>query len=256
QPQPDAKAARKALKAVPLAPSKAASLKHGVAVFRVPAGQDLQAARRALQASPHVANTLPAPIDDEGLVRYFVPDEVTVQFRPRVTQQEAEGIISQNGCPVIWRQRTPGYYTLAVAPARGVFELIREFSALEQVAFAEPSEVVYDPFKYIPDDPDFPEQYALQRINAPAAWDITRGAADVIIAVVDTGADLDHPDLVANLLPRGQEDWDFEFLSGPVPNDTFGHGTHVAGIAAAVDNAIGVIGLAPQCRIMPLKIGG
>src|SRR5262245_17879542 len=66
QPQPDAKAARKALKAVPLARSKAASLERGVAVFRVPAGQDLQAARRALQASPHVANTLPALIDDEG----------------------------------------------------------------------------------------------------------------------------------------------------------------------------------------------
>jgi subtilisin family serine protease len=142
-----------------------------------------------------------------------------------------------------------------VAPGRGVFELIREFSAIEQVAFAEPSEISFDIFEYTPDDPLFRGQYGPHRIEAEPAWDITRGTPNVIIAIVDSGADLNHPDLAANILPRGPEDWNFVFLAGDVPEDANGHGTHVAGIAAAVDNAIGVIGVAPGCRIMPLKIG-
>ena len=46
-------------------------------------------------------------------------------------------------------------------------------------------------------------------INAPQAWNITKGKRRVIVAVIDTGADLDHPDLAPNLFPRGSEDWDF-----------------------------------------------
>jgi subtilisin family serine protease len=72
--------------------------------------------------------------------------------------------------------------------------------------------------------------------------------------VIDTGADLDHTDLAANFLPRGAEDWDFADAGDPVPEDADGHGTHVSGTVAAVDNRIGVIGVAPGCRLMPLRV--
>jgi subtilisin family serine protease len=91
-------------------------------------------------------------------------------------------------------------------------------------------------------------------IDAPEAWDVTRGHPNVIVADIDTGADLDHPDLQANILPRGAEDWDFADAGDPVPDDMDGHGTHTAGTAAAVDNAVGVIGVATRCRIMPLRV--
>src|SRR5919106_483282 len=53
---------------------------------------------------------------------------------------------------------------------------------------------------------------------------------------------------------RGPEDWDFADLGDPVPDDLEGHGTHVAGTVAAVDDAVGVIGVAPKCRVMPLRV--
>lgn len=91
-------------------------------------------------------------------------------------------------------------------------------------------------------------------IRGVRAWDLVRGNPRVVIVVVDTGIDLNHPDLQSNILPRNGQDWNFvEGESDPSPVDDDSHGTHVSGIAA-VDNNFGVIGVAPGCRIMPLRI--
>lgn len=101
---------------------------------------------------------------------------------------------------------------------------------------------------FAPNDPDFGRQWGMTRIGAPQAWDRGRGAG-VVIAVVDTGADFAHPDLAAKLLPG--RNW---VKPGAAPQDDNSHGTHVAGIAAAVtNNGIGVVGTAPDARILPLK---
>ncbi|MCB4756414.1 MAG: S8 family serine peptidase [Elusimicrobia bacterium] len=91
-------------------------------------------------------------------------------------------------------------------------------------------------------------------IDAEAAWDTVTGSATVIVAVVDSGADLDHPDLAANLM-SGR---DF-VLNNSNPNDdcaaASGHGTHVAGIIGAVgNNGAGVTGVGWNVRLMPLKV--
>lgn len=104
------------------------------------------------------------------------------------------------------------------------------------------------------DDPLFARQWSLDQVNADEAW--ARGAtgAGVTIAVIDTGVDLDHPDLKAKLVAG------VDIVAGkrdclPGPQDENGHGTHVAGIAAAVtDNGIGVAGTAPDARIMPVRV--
>ena len=89
------------------------------------------------------------------------------------------------------------------------------------------------------------------------AWALTRGDPSVIIAVIDTGIDLDHPDLNNQLYPRGEEDWNFSSGFRLDPADTTGHGTNVAGLACAeADNEHGIAGLAPDCRLMPLKVDG
>jgi serine protease len=103
-------------------------------------------------------------------------------------------------------------------------------------------------------DPLFPKQWGLTQIHAPAAWQRGVEGSGVTIAVVDTGVDLQHPDLSSHLvagtdLQAGQDD------CPPGPQDENGHGTHVAGIAAAVtNNGIGGAGTAPDASIMPVRV--
>jgi type VII secretion-associated serine protease mycosin len=91
--------------------------------------------------------------------------------------------------------------------------------------------------------------YNLQKINAAQAWQSCYQGQGVTVAVVDTGIDLYHPDLQANLV-TGKS-----FVAGvSSPDDDYGHGTHVAGIVAAVANNGGIIGVAPAARLMPVKV--
>ncbi|MFW6136361.1 MAG: S8 family peptidase [Chloroflexota bacterium] len=102
-----------------------------------------------------------------------------------------------------------------------------------------------------PSDPDYTYQWALPKINAPHAWGLSTGD-DVVIAILDTGVDLDHPDLSSKVLTH----LDKNFLNGnPSAEDDHGHGTHVAGTAAATtDNAIGIAGMGWHAAILPLKV--
>lgn len=93
-------------------------------------------------------------------------------------------------------------------------------------------------------------QWGLAKVQAPQAWAVTRGAG-AVIAVLDTGIDLTHPDLAANVLTTGHDFVDNDNM----PQDEHGHGTHVSGIAAAVaDNGIGGSGVAPAAKILPVRV--
>ncbi|GEM_PF-5243928 len=137
-------------------------------------------------------------------------------------------------------------------------------------------------------DPYWSSQWGHIRVGAEGAWCVTRGRSDVLIAIIDTGCDLDHPDIRDRLWTNTAESageagidddgngytddvhgWDF-VTAGPSdvadgedpapqdcrPDDFLGHGTHVAGIVAAESgNGIGVEGAAPECRLMILRAG-
>lgn len=105
-----------------------------------------------------------------------------------------------------------------------------------------------------PNDPGFDRQYGLRQINAPQAWDTTRGAG-AEIAVVDTGIDDGHPDL------RGKLSGQYDYVNGDreAEESIFGggHGTHVSGIAAAdTNNGAGVAGSCYDCSIFAAKAQG
>jgi thermitase len=101
-------------------------------------------------------------------------------------------------------------------------------------------------------DPRFGDQWGLRRIDAPAAWDTTTGTSSVVVAVVDTGVDLRHPDLEGHLV----DGHNFVREDRP-PQDDNGHGTHVAGtIAATLNNNTGIAGVAPNVSVMPVKVFG
>lgn len=122
----------------------------------------------------------------------------------------------------------------------------------------------------LPNDPRFPQLWGLHNtaetngipdvdIDAPEAWDVTTGSTDVTVAVIDTGVDYNHPDLRNNILRDEAGNlvgWDF--ANGDAnPMDDNNHGTHVAGtLGAEGNNAVGVIGVSPTVRIMPVKFLG
>jgi thermitase len=99
----------------------------------------------------------------------------------------------------------------------------------------------------IPNDTFFPNQWGLQRINAPRAWPITEGDPNIVIAVLDEGVELGHPDL--NLWPTSYSTITHLFDGSPVGN----HGTTCAGIISSqIENATGAAGLAGKCKVMAI----
>ncbi len=169
-------------------------------------------------------------------------------------------------------------------------------AALDRRIYVEPNYLWY-PLAVIPDDPDFEYLWGLHNegqaflaplgigltgrpdadIDAPEAWELHRDASGVIVAVIDTGVDITHPDLQGiiwvnedEIPDNGIDDdgngyiddvygWDFYHDDNTVfdPADGDDHGTHVAGtIAAVANNATGVAGIAWGARIMPLKFLG
>lgn len=103
---------------------------------------------------------------------------------------------------------------------------------------------------YVPDNPFWPDQWGPRAIDAPEAWQITLGSHDVRLAIADTGITGHHPNLEANICGP--------HISGSSdPLGTSGHGTHVAGIAAAeIDSGVGVAGLSQSCLMSIRVLGG
>jgi subtilisin family serine protease len=128
-------------------------------------------------------------------------------------------------------------------------EKMSELENVSGVAWVEPDYPI-QALETIPNDPSFPDQYALSAIHASQGWDISTGSSAITIAILDSGIDLTHPDLVNKLVPG------FNTIdSNKPPQDDYGHGTHVAGIAAAsTNNAIGIAGVSWGARLMPVKV--
>ncbi len=143
---------------------------------------------------------------------------------------------------------------LCLRPGTGELEAARALMASPLVRAAEPN-IIFRAADTWPDDPYFPQQWGLNGtwgVGAGSAWDLQRGSSSLTLAVVDTGVDYGHEDL----LERCTQGWDYH-NNDPDPMDDNGHGTMVAGIACAgSDNNKGVAGLDWRARIMPLKALG
>jgi thermitase len=130
-----------------------------------------------------------------------------------------------------------------------VEQKIQELQLMTGVAYVELNYSV-QAMDIIPNDPGWSSQYGLTAIRAPQGWSMSTGSSAVTIAILDSGVDLGHADLAGRLVAG------YDFVNADsTPQDDYGHGTHVAGIAAASgNNGVGVAGVSWGARIMPLKV--
>ncbi len=126
--------------------------------------------------------------------------------------------------------------------------------------WAVPDYLIQADLSHIPDDPLYPDQWHLgghdgQHIHAEGAWDITIGDPRVVIAILDTGVDMSHPDLDRDRMVPGYDAVHDDDDPSPSSKAIDHHGTACAGLAAAtMDNAIGVCGVCPGCSWMAIRI--
>ncbi|WP_147021119.1 S8 family serine peptidase [Meiothermus granaticius] len=191
----------------------------------------------------------------------FVPGELIVKFRSGVSLQSVQ-TLSAGGIQL--QQVRPlslaNTYLYRTTPTReAVLQCLNELQGRSDVEYAQPNFILRP--QATPNDPRFPDQWNLPAINVPAAWDLTKGSASVVVAVLDTGIVSSHEDLSSKLVPG------YNFISdsnnggprGPNPEDTDTggefHGTHVAGIiGAATNNAKGIAAVGWNTRILPVRV--
>lgn len=192
------------------------------------------------------------PEQNEGTSHYHV-DHIVVKFRKEPTPEQIRQIRKDiNGKA----EKKLGYTYVFESHTYSAKHMMDYFRDHWDPEYVEPHFIYLTNESdtseaYVPNDLLFAEyQWNLPIIQTLEGWNINRGTEDVVIAVIDTGVDIDHPDLAGRLAPG------MNFIAEHnEPFDDVGHGTHVAGIiAATVDNVEGVAGMSWFNKVMPVKV--
>jgi thermitase len=201
------------------------------------------------QATAASTPTTP-PVISPILTGEFVPDVVLIKFESYLSMSGIDQCLKSAGATLESQIEKIDVLKVTV-PTGKVAQAISSLSDCRGVAYVEPDYFVWMT-DILPNDPGWGDQYGLRAIRAPKGWELDTGSAAVTIAIVDTGVDLGHVDLAGKIVPG------YDFVNNDtVPQDDnyLSHGTHVAGIAAAItNNAVGVAGVSWGARIMPVKV--
>jgi len=173
--------------------------------------------------------------------------ELLLRFKPGVGRRSSGALLRSLGACVV--DEIPQISVLVISVPGRVAERVKSALARDpMVDFVEENRLI-EP-SLTPNDPYYSEQWHLPKIQAPDAWKISQGEPNIIIAILDTGIDQNHPDLSGKLL-EGYNAYDD---SNNVTDDV-GHGTIVAGAASAItNNSLGIASIAWKNQILPIKV--
>ncbi len=183
-----------------------------------------------------------------------MPGQLILTFLPGTPVTARDSLVASYGGRTVARLAALDAVVATFSPlseqpdVEATQRLLRQLRQEPAVVAVEPNQIYR--LAAIPNDQLQAQQWAWTTIAAYGAWDLTEGSPTVTVAVVDTGVQLDHPDLDGKLLPG------YDYVDGDaVPQDGQGHGTHVAGTAAAeTNNHTGGAGTCPACRILPVRV--
>ncbi|MEL6867308.1 MAG: S8 family serine peptidase [Bacteroidota bacterium] len=201
--------------------------------------------------------------------RYYITDMIITRFKKGTKASTIEGIMQKYGLQ--WIKNYAGLkntflFRVTSSAGKNPVKLALDLASLAEVEFAEPNLVNRFDLAYDMKDELFEKQWHLKSkqdielvrnadVSASAAWDITRGSRKVVVAVLDDGFDLYHPDLRGDgkkiIHPKDFVDGD----AFPFPkrsNDDY-HGTPCAGVAIGEENGSGIVGIAPKCSFLPIR---
>jgi len=205
----------------------------------------------------------------------YASNKLIVKFNDTINIAQANEIKNTLGVVKTETIKLTGAQIWTLSGKTSVETAIATYRNSSTFKYIEPDYIVTKAATF-PNDPGFPQQWALHNTNdadidAPEAWDIQTGNPNLVIGVIDTGVDYNHPDLVGNIWTNPGEiagdgidndnngyiddirGWDFAYNDNN-PSDVDGHGTHVSGtIAGKGNNGVGVTGVAWNAKIMPLK---
>lgn len=174
-----------------------------------------------------------------------------IRFRPETTPAEQQSVLAAlDVMPVRWLSQA-GVVQVTQRDPSAVFASSALDAVASSVEYIEADVTVTG--QLAPNDAAFtvPSQvYGQKIVEAPRGWDLSIGAETTILAILDSGINPDHPEFAGRVLAG------YDFINDDeAPLDDHGHGTHVAGIAAAaLNNAQGSAGICPQCTILPVKV--
>lgn len=234
--------------------------KDNVRVFRFPprtSEQNKQRIQQLLSEHPLVRLAGPVIRIDEKSVS-FLTNELVVKFKVQVTKKEVYTIAKRynlNLIRTIPYARNAFLFRTSPQASYNLLKTCAEVIKSRLVEYAEPNLVTTAVDDYTPNDHLFGQQPHHQIINTEGAWDTTMGSNSIIIAVVDSGCDWDHPDFTDDLAPGVPKVYERYNFANMTSDPTSGaHGTKSCGIATAnADNTEGIAGVAPGCRLMPIR---
>lgn len=227
-----------------------------------------------LKLKQHFALSFVRPVLKNQSDNYFsYNEEFIVKLKPSTSSAMLQNLLQQKGCTYVKQYPFQKDIYVLAAGANTDYDgltMANLFYETGLFEYAEPNKTGYDIFHNTPNDPLYNLQWAHKNngsaeqyngtpgadMKIAEAWAISMGNTSIKIAVLDEGVDLTHPDLQANLL----QGYDAISMTanpgdGAPYNPLFAHGTNCAGIIAAVaNNGIGVAGVAPNCKIIPVKI--
>jgi subtilisin family serine protease len=233
--------------------------------------RDLEAALAAARSHPQIrfaSHVYHLSQDPETVV--YVRDQVTAQFAAQVSPDQIQTITESLGLyqPQSIRGMARTFcFRVGIMAQENPIKLANRLQTHAEVLLAETNVIIRHHHCYRPQDDRYPQQWYLQNqgglgqseqahIDIERAWDISRGDRAIVIAVTDDSIDLNHPDFQGSgkiVAPRDLADQDFL----PLPElTTDNHGTAVAGVAVAEENGRGIVGVAPDCALMPIRTTG